>query len=190
MTNHSFLLTVELMQLIVLAKFNAYGVLDVYVDIVFISSFVANMDSERSHLFVWKTCQRHYITRSGLYKHRQSSHPEVSMTPRGDTPFRFHALTEPRRTASSERYAEESAVNTPFKTPYGSQFKNITLTSQSPQVEPKSVDNSSLQSQLTLRAIAECAGIVSETPWNELVDEVCNLTPAHSKLTPEMSEGI
>ena len=49
----------------------------------------------------------------------------------------------------------------------------------------------SQQSQLTLRAIAECAGIVPETPWNELVDEVCNPTPAHSSLTPEMkSEGI
>ena len=108
------------------------------------------------------------------------------MTPRGDTPFRFHPLTEPSRAASSERYAEESVANNPFKTPYGSQFENITPTSQSPQVEPRSVDSSSLQSQLTLRAIAECTGIVPETPWNELVDEVCNLTPAHSSLTPEM----
>ena len=110
------------------------------------------------------------------------------MTPRGETPFHFHVLTEPSRMVSSKPHVSEYAADASFKSPYGSQFENITPTSQTLKLEVRPLNkNTSLQSELTDHAVAECSGIVPETPWNELVHDVCESTQINSSLTSEMS---
>jgi len=130
--------------------------------------------NDQVQLYKCSECDKIYCSRNGLFKHRKQHHsapvvdPTVGGTPKGQTPFRFHALNDGQSNVVTNQPNMQVVADHPKK------LESLHVSDNLSNYPGLFEDMTPTRDEI----------VYAGTPWSDILSDVC--VPCASSLTPDM----